>query len=430
MHNTGRWPIGVVVGAVGLVTAAACSTAGDGSDEALAAAQGASLTWVIPQDMLVNPSQANAVAFAWQSFVGVNWPASAAQRGVPDQARLIGQQGPAVWQTWKRPEEVFYPDGRQPPQWNTDGDSLPAQCNGARLPIVLVRTSKVPGNSANREVQRAKEAVGGTLTDQHGNLVYFEVRMNRTIFDNIVANQYYNIEGQNKATSVLFPTGVMEIKAAWRILTATDAPVRYRYLRQAAWVYTPASGNDPATCVTEEVGLVGLHITQKTPSRPQWVWATFEHVDNVPPFNTSTPGSVPYSFNNPTCPPSQCVPNTSTERNGKPTGTPTQVTRVVNMSAEAQAANPAWQKRLSSVAGSPYPYYQLIDVQWPKAPTEPPNGNPVPGLLANTTMETYNGNTSSCVGCHFTAKIQSNKLSSDYSFLLAEAHSMAPGARR
>jgi hypothetical protein len=401
-------------------------------DQALppAQAQAAALSWVIPQDMLANPTQANAVAFAWQSFVGVNWPARPDMRGMPDQSRRIGQNGAVVWQTWKRPEEVFYTDGRQPPSWNTYADSLPPQCNGERRPVVFVRTSKVPGNSANREVQRAKEAVGGTLTDQRGNLVYFEVRMNKTIFDNIVAKQYYNIEGQNKATSVLFPNGVMEIKASWRILTAADAPVRYRYVRQDAWVYTPASGGNPATCESEEVGLVGLHITQKTPSRPQWIWATFEQVDNVPPFNASSPGAVPYSFNNPTCPASQCVPNASTEKNGRPTGIPTQVTRVVNIGAQAQAANPVWQERLSVVAGSPYRYYQLVDVQWPQSPTQPPVGNATPGLLANTTMETYNGATSSCVNCHFTAKTQSNKLSSDYSFLLAEAHSMARGARR
>ena len=28
--------------------------------------------------------------------------------------------------------------------------------------------------------------------------------------------------------------------------------------------------------------LVGLHIVYKTPSRPQWIWSTFRHVDNVP----------------------------------------------------------------------------------------------------------------------------------------------------
>jgi hypothetical protein len=36
-------------------------------------------------------------------------------------------------------------------------------------------------------------------------------------------------------------------------------------------------------CAKSAVALVGLHIAIKTSSRPQWVWSTFEQVDNVPP---------------------------------------------------------------------------------------------------------------------------------------------------
>jgi hypothetical protein len=421
--NASRWAIGAVVGALVILPAARSTIAPP--------AQSSKLSWIIPQDLPATPTQADAVTFAWQSFVAVNWPAKAGMRGVPDQSKLIGLPGTVVWQTWKVPEEIFYVDGRTPPSWDTYGSPLPPQCKGKSGPVVLVRTSKIPGNSANRSVQEAsKEAHGGTLTDQRGNLVHFEIRLNRTIFNNIVAKQYYNIQGQNKATSVLFPSGVMEIKAAWRILTPADSSVQKRYMREVAWIYTPASASTPATCVSAEIGLVGMHITQKTPSRPQWVWATFEQVDNVPPFNSTASGAVQYSFNNPKCPVTQCVPNKSTEKNGKPTGIPTQVTRVVNIGAAAQAANAIWQKNLAAVVGSAYPFYQLVDVQWPQSPKTPPTGNPTPGLLANTTMETYNGTTSACVNCHFTAQIQSNRLSSDYSFMLAEAHAQAPRPRR
>jgi hypothetical protein len=423
--NASRWTIGAVVGALTILMTAAARSALDAPN-----AQSAKLSWIIPQDLPPNPTQADAATFAWQSFVAVNWPAKAGVRGVPEKAKLIGQPGTVVWQTWKVPEEIFYVDGRTPPSWDTYGAALPPQCKGNAGPLLLVRTSKVPGNSANQAMRQAKEAVGGTLTDQHGNLVHFEIRMNRTIFTNIVAKQYYNIQGQNKAKSVLFPNNVMEIKASWRILTAADSAVKKRYMRQAAFIYTPATDSTPAKCVSQEVGLVGLHITQKTPTRPQWVWATFEQVDNVPPFNSTASGVVPYSFNNPTCPVTQCVPNKSTEKNGVPTRIPTQVIRVVNIGAAAQAANAVWQKNLAAVVGSAYPFYQLVDVQWPTAPGEPPTGNPTPGLLANTTMETYNGATSACVNCHFRAQIQSDKLSSDYSYMLAEAHSIVPRGRR
>jgi hypothetical protein len=292
---------------------------------------------------------------------------------------------------------------------------------------VLQRTSKAPSKSANSEVSRAKEAIGGTLTDQHGDLARFEIRINKTIFDAIVANTYYNIEGQNRAQFVSFPPGVMEVKAAWRVMTAADTPqVKARFARRDAWVYTAASPGQPASCRKQEVGLVGLHMSRKTAGRPQWIWSTFEQVDNVPPFNAAVPAgrTLPYSFNNPACAPAKCPPNASTEKDGKPTSVPTQVTRVVNIGQIAQQANPLWQRALAAVPGSPYQYYKLIDVQWPQTPNQKPAGNPTPGLVANTTMETYVAQ-SSCLNCHFTATIQSGRLSSDFSFLLAEAHSTA-----
>jgi len=36
-------------------------------------------------------------------------------------------------------------------------------------------------------------------------------------------------------------------------------------------------------CAKADIALVGLHIMIKTHYRPQWLWSTFEQVDNVPP---------------------------------------------------------------------------------------------------------------------------------------------------
>ncbi len=234
--------------------------------------------------------------------------------------------------------------------------------------------------------------------------------------------KYYTIQGQDSASEISFGFGVMEVKASWRQMTPADPPsLTSRYFTQTAWIYTPPFGTSPATCVMGTVGLVGLHITQKTPTLPQWTWATFEQIDNVPPGAAGYTGA--YSFNNPSCPPSNCPPNQSTEKNGVPTGVPTQVSRIVPIGQAAAAANPTWQQALAqAVSGSVFQYYQLIDIQWPQTPSRFPVGNPTPGLLANTTMETYVAE-SSCINCHFTARTQSNKLSSDYTFMLAEAQS-------
>ena len=52
------------------------------------------------------------------------------------------------------------------------------------------------------------------------------------------------------------------------------------------------------SCEEKKVALVGLHFVHKTKSRPQWIWTTFEHIDNVPdPDQDPTPGKT-YTFNN------------------------------------------------------------------------------------------------------------------------------------
>jgi hypothetical protein len=429
MHQT---PVRLTLGLVTIASVLACVKRAASPAPERSSTTSPVLSPNVPADMPANPTQADAVNFAWQSFVAVNWPALPGQRGVPDWKKKIGQPGDVVWNTWKTPGEVFLADGQKPPGWNQPGGNLPPECRQAGAApgdYWLQRITKVPGNNNNEAMRQAKEVVGGTLTDQHGNLVRFDVRLNKVTFDNIISNVYYNIQGQDSATVIALPAGVMEVKASWRELTDSDTPqVKARFFRRTAWIYTPKSGSKPASCIQSEVGLVGLHVTQKTPSRPQWTWATFEQVDNVPPFTpplaVSAPvaRTLPYSFNNPACPPSQCVPNQSTQKNGQPTGIPTQVTRVVNVGTAAQQANPLWQAALrSAMLTSPFQYYELVDIQWPQNPSQRPAGNPAPGLLANTTMETYVVE-SSCLNCHYTARTASGKLSSDFSFLLAEAH--------
>ena len=425
-----RSPVRLTLGVVAFATVLACVARAATSTPALYP-RSPVLSPNAPVDLPANPTQDDAVFFAWQAFVAVNWPALPGQRGVPDLQKKIGQPGDVVWNTWKTPGEVFLANGQQPPGWNQPGGTLPPECvkaGAAAGDYWLQRVTKVPGNSNNGAMRNAKEVVGGTLTDQHGNLVRFDVRLNKVDFDNIVGNRYYNSNAQDSASVIRFPAGVMEVKASWREMTDSDTPlIKDRFFRRTAWIYTPASPPNPPTCFQSEVGLVGLHITQKTPSRPQWTWATFEQIDNVPPFTPPSGAApairtLPYSFNNPTCPPSQCVPNKSTQKNGKPTGIPTQVTRVINVGLSAQQANPLWAAALrKAMLYSPFQYYQLVDIQWPQNPRQPPAGNPTPGLLANTTMETYVVE-SSCLNCHFTARTASGKLSSDFSFLLAEAH--------
>lgn len=383
--------------------------------------------YVPPDIPQANPTQADAVAYAWQQFVGLNWPAVEGQRGVADVTKMIGAPaGAVVWETWKDPSEVFLPDGSTPVPWNQYGGTVPPICAGATSKdMVITRISKSPDDSDNPVFSSMDEAVGGTLTDQRGNLTRYEIRMNEVIFDDIVEYGLYNTQGQAAAGPINFDWTAMETKASWRQFTAADTEqIRSRYYRRSAWVYTPPLGTSPATCVQMELGLVGLHIIQKTVSRPQWTWATFEQVDNVPPFGTENQpaAGLIWAYNNPSCPVQDCPPNKSTEKDGLPTGVPTQVTRQINIGTDAAAANPQWQQSLANaVAGSPWQYYQLIDVQWPQNPAFDPMGDPTPLLLANVTQETYVPE-SSCLACHYTANTATTpQKPADFTFMLAEA---------
>ncbi len=87
-----------------------------------------------------------------------------------------------------------------------------------------------------------------------------------------------------------FPNGSLAIKAAWLDMRGfTEAQTR-RYYTRTAILKDPDTG----VCSRVTVGLVGLHVVQKTPSRPQWSWSTYEHVDNVPPGRPDGPGTFTF----------------------------------------------------------------------------------------------------------------------------------------
>jgi len=76
--------------------------------------------------------------FAWRAFIALNWPSLSdpAHRGAPDLARMPGDSGPRVWETFKARYELFQvgPDGRPiaPQPWATYDAANPcgAEVNG------------------------------------------------------------------------------------------------------------------------------------------------------------------------------------------------------------------------------------------------------------------------------------------------------------
>ena len=171
------------------------------------------------------------------------------------------------------------------------------------------------------------------------------------------------------------------------------------------------------TAAVVTVGLVGLHIAHKTASRPEWIWSTFEQVDNDPDLpaagNTiilplKPPGQ--YNFTDPNCQPDKCPPNQQVD---KTSNKPVQVLRVTPIDPATMQLNAQYQEVLRKWnSKNVWQYYQLVSTQWPSAPSDIAKfGQPQPKFLANTVIETFfqgpspaNPTSSnpphSCLDCH------------------------------
>lgn len=215
------------------------------------------------------------------------------------------------------------------------------------------------------------------------------------------------------------------------------------------------------------MGLVGMHLAHKTTAQPNWVWSTFEHVDNAPDcgppqgggVNKSCPDSPDraYSFYG-ACADGACqtcntVPSanssTTTCANGfcvdqppAATGGLSRLCRQVPVTASGPYAS-AFARNTAcraALGGSVWSNYELISTQWfdwsaSGAPTRPSGCSDVAGafdsipksdtaravraffapqvadngmsdpkpVLGNTSMESYER--SNCMGCHAKAAL-------------------------
>jgi hypothetical protein len=424
--------------------------------------------------------QADVNCFAWQEFIALNWLADtttcAADSSAPASAFGEPGAGPVVWQTYKAPGEVFLADAAPPPAW------CEPQTKGATStrPYRLSAINKfVGGPQLDLDAFTEVSPKGSWLTAQSGDLTLYDVRMNEDEFAYVAGNKLYDADKQQAVAQsnagLQLPDdsdgkngiGSIELKAAWIELDDTsDWP---NYLTTTATVTYPGGKPTQAT-----MGLVGLHIIHKTFNAQQFVWATFEHVDNAPTAgNLPSSGSGPqYTYYdagcNPQTDPYKCVPNPPTQDPGPPPSppfdAPVQAVRqlaIPSTTTNNVAGLNAWVWNLikQSNANSVFLNYQLVDVLWPNSntPVAPgqrtplPTGAPQPSqAVANTTLETY-VQSETCLVCHINAPIASTSgkqevvtvtepvltstattpsegpYGADYSFLLSKAQSPPSG---
>src|ERR1035441_5981316 len=318
--------------------------------------------------MDVSQATTDPAGFAWNMFVYTNWPEVPGHRGAPDFGRYIGQPGATVWESFKNVSEIYQANGQRPVGWDTDDELPMALLNGVHF---TRRQLDALGPVDSNWVHFLAEPImidGQQICDSDSNVIQYDVRGDYPYFDYVVNNpsgyELYNIEGQQAALNdptftFGFPPQTVEVKASWRILPAGQDTSRY-------WKAIGVYWDDKHVLHKARIGLTGLHITSRVV--PDWVWMTFEQVENPTAAYKSFLGQKGASLG----------PNPNSDSNLAP-------------------INQRWQQKL---AGTKWQYYKLIKVQ-----TKFADSSNQPVLSGNTQMETYFQANSSCITCHRLASI-------------------------
>ena len=358
--------------------------------------------------------------YSWRAFIALVWPVMSGQRGVPDPNQPITAAGvPLVFETYKADWETFQPGGARPSPFDSHSSFWTSNPSQSPCPQLKPRDLMLAPISKFGNVGLAGTGdLVSVLMAQNGTFVRYLAAYNRIEFDQILAKDLFLAanfpQNQNPpGPPIVFANGAVDIKSAWIDMTGVSNPDRY-YTRQA-WLVDPISGQ----CGQKSVGLVGLHIVQKTPTRPQWIWSTFEQADNVPPpdYVPPTPPALPtrrFTFNDGTAiPMPNGIPPSFVWSDAKNATTPPQpvnIQRLNPIHPSTAATNAVWQKALKA-QNSVWQHYQLTMTQWPVPPNAPANpGTPgfsFPGFgatsaFANTALETWDQTNirTGCMNCH------------------------------
>lgn len=374
--------------------------------------------------------------FSWQSFVALNWPSD--KSGQPLGSNFTDHKDSLrVWERYTDASKIF----------DTHSDALKTFKSKHSSSKILSENSKI---SNAVQVSDFIEADGNPLIDRNQNFVVYEVKMNAVEASFITSNNlntkegiynYYKSKGKIElpVQSNTIP-GAIEIKASWRLLDATQGDDLSKYYTQNAKIFVSSEHSVSGQSFSFDctIGLVGLHILRKTSDFDNWIWSTFEHIDNVPDnvqeAQTAQQGN--WSFYNPEClncpvnkPPTHVKGDTLPsgdvvfrwqtkapyaslyaksipgEAKGKTFGS--QVTRVYPIYHCTEQVNTIWQSKLSDL-GSVFENYKLVGTQWmvPSDGTPPAVKINAPTYLGNTTAETFMQESSSCISCHTFAGIQ------------------------
>ncbi len=184
--------------------------------------------------------------FSWQSFLYLASPTSSSADSVRNfqdhQAYPVLQlSGDSCAAAQPAAAQLFVSAGKE---MAADGPfTIPERINQARDEDVIYDQPTAPATE--------------------GNAVYYDIRFSRSTLC------------PKPPASGDLPAGTIEMKTAWRDISALPASEQEKYFTMDTVI----------TGVTKQavtLGLIGFHLAQSTPEHPEMVWATFEHKANAP----------------------------------------------------------------------------------------------------------------------------------------------------
>jgi hypothetical protein len=261
------------------------------------------------------------------------------------------------------------------------------------------------------------------LVDQARQVVYYSNYLDQNYWDFVVNNHLYDLDTLQAGPDTDFPVNAIELKASWRVAGLLDEPTE-TFIPDASERFHTMTANIPRVSVKGDtisenkdslrlatMALVGLHVVGVVAHHPEFIWASFEHVDNAPDSlatptgGTNSQTNEPWSFYAAQTPSGGCNqfddatpmdPASICRNNPWGGGSPENQQNIQSLNASVHEAlrqvRPLWAN------------YKLVGGVWTTGEIPGPNGAPASIQrgstdLANTSMETFQQG-ANCFACH------------------------------
>jgi hypothetical protein len=366
--------------------------------------------------------------YSWKAFLSLTRAALPDKRGEINPDKPVGATAsPLVFESYKALWEVFR-EGKVPANWESVPLAAESPCPTADVEpgdLLLSSYSKL------EDVWQVKGVndYDGPLVAQNGTVVRYATAYNRIAFEAIAAKQLYREDylgtqtkpEENLPATIQLPDGSIAVKSAWMILNDKSGDAS-RYRTRNAWVRDLGGQAGTTSCTEKDVALVGLHIMQKTHNNPQWIWTTFEHVDNL----DLPEATAPLAFHDGVSAKGSMPATNPNVKKGKLAVPPIPfvVERARPVHLHVTEANKMYAAKLKS-AGVVWKNYRLVMTQWPRSALQPKTqADSIPGgtvleapkttSFANPVFETFFQNPApsvfGCMQCHNAARDASDYL--------------------